>query len=90
MEEVARFLQRGGHADTVYKAAYGWEVGPDWLFTKPNEGATVLNYVATWTDVIGDASVGITQLLLKHGADLRRDDGLDQWFTPVRRALLFS
>ena len=27
--------------------------GPDWGFTKPTDGITVLNYVATWTDVIG-------------------------------------
>eukprot|EP00966_Prymnesium_polylepis_P140985 3255562-Prymnesium_polylepis.2 len=51
--EVRRFLEQGGHADTVYKEDYGWDVGPDWLFTKPNDGTTVLNYVATWTDVIG-------------------------------------
>ena len=85
---VRKWLQQGGHADTVYQAraddisaiylgdlnrrfisalyisaiylgylsrqsAYGWDVGPDWLFTRPNDGATVLNYVATWTDVIG-------------------------------------
>ena len=45
---VKRFLELGGHADTVYKSAYGWDVGPDYLFTKPNDGTTVLNYVATW------------------------------------------
>ena len=51
------FLEMGGHADTVYKSAYGWDVGPDFLFTKPNDGTTVLNYVATWSDVIGEAAV---------------------------------
>ncbi len=86
VDEVRRFLEAGGHADTVYKQAYGWDVGPDWLFTKPSDGTTVLNYVATWTDVIGDAAVQLVELLLRHGADLQRDDGLDQWFTPVHNA----
>jgi len=85
--EVRRFLEQGGHADTVYKEDYGWDVGPDWLFTKPNDGTTVLNYVATWTDVIGEKAPELVALLLRHGADLLRDDGLDQWFTPLHNAV---
>lgn len=85
--EVRRFLKHGGHVDTVYKSAYGWDVGPEWLFTKPNEGATPLNYVATWTDVIGAPAAELVALLLEHGADLQRDDGLDQWFTPMHNAV---
>lgn len=85
--EVRRFLQQGGHVDTVYKSAYGWDVGPEWLFTKPNDGSTPLNYVATWTDVIGSPAAELVALLLEHGADLERDDGLDQWFTPVHNAV---
>ena len=87
VEEVRRFLQQGGHADTVYKSAYGWDVGPDWLFTKPNDGTTVLNYVATWTDVIGPPAAQLVDLLIEHGADPRRDDGLDMWFTPLHNAV---
>ena len=34
---MQRFLELGGHADTVYKEDYGWDVGPDWLFTKPQQ-----------------------------------------------------
>jgi len=71
----------------VYKSAYGWDVGPDWLFTKPNDGTTVLNYVATWTDIIGEAAPELVKLLLRYGADLHRDDGLDQWFTPLHNAV---
>ena len=40
--------------DTVYKEDYGWDVNPDYLFTKPHNNVTLLNYVATWTDLIGD------------------------------------
>ena len=87
VDEVRRFLEQGGYADTVYKSAYGWDVGPDWLFTKPNDGTTVLNYVATWTDIIGEKAPELVALLLQHGADLQRDDGLDQWFTPLHNAV---
>ena len=87
VDEVRRFLEQGGYADTVYKSAYGWDVGPDWLFTKPNDGTTVLNYVATWTDIIGEKAAELVALLLQHGADLQRDDGLDQWFTPLHNAV---
>ena len=87
VDQVRRFLELGGHADTVYKSAYGWEVGADWLFTKPNDGATVLNYVSTWTDIIGDAAVDIAKLLLQYGADLQRDDAQEEWFTPVHNAV---
>ena len=85
--EVRRFLRHGGHVDTVYKSAYGWDVGPDWLFTRPSEGMTPLNYVATWTDVIGPAAVDLVSLLLEHGADLQRDDGQEEWFTPLHNAV---
>ena len=51
--EVRKFLVHGGHVDTVYKSAYGWDVGADYAHARPNDGATPLNYVATWTDVIG-------------------------------------
>ena len=87
VDEVRRFLEQGGYADTVYKSAYGWDVGVDWLFTKPNDGTTVLNYVATWTDVIGEKAAELVSLLLRHGADMHRDDGLDQWFTPLHNAV---
>ena len=87
VDEVRRFLEQGGYADTVYKSAYGWDVGPDWLFTKPNDGTTVLNYVATWTDVIGERAAELVALLLAHGADMQLDDGLDQWFTPLHNAV---
>jgi len=87
VDEVRRFLEQGGYADTVYKSAYGWDVGPDWLFTKPNDGTTVLNYVCTWTDVIGDRAAELVELLVRHGADMQRDDGLDQWFTPLHNAV---
>jgi len=80
-------LELGGHADTVYKSAYGWDVGPDWLFTKPSDGTTVLNYVATWTDVIGPPAAELVRMLLQAGADPRRDDGLEQWFTPMHNAV---
>ena len=40
IHELERFLSLGGHADTVYKSDYGWDVGPDWTFTKPNDGTT--------------------------------------------------
>ena len=85
--EVERFLVQGGHADTVYKSAYGWDVGPDWTFTKPADGMTVLNYLATWSDIIGDAAPEIGRLLLRHGAALERDDAQDQWFTPLHNAV---
>lgn len=85
--QVKRFLELGGHADTVYKAAYGWDVGPDWLFTKPSDGITVLNYVSTWTDIIGEAAVEIARLLLQSGADLQRDDAQEEWFTPLHNAV---
>jgi len=88
--QVRRFLELGGHADTVYKSAYGWDVGPDVAFTKPADGTTVLNYVATWSDIIGesdaDAPVAIAKLLLHHHADVQRDDAQDLWFTPVHNA----
>lgn len=87
VEQVRRFLELGGHADTVYKHAYGWDVGPDWLFTKPSDGITVLNYVATWTDIIGDNAVEIARLLLNAGADLQRDDAQEEWFTPIHNAV---
>ena len=51
--QVRKFLRHGGHVDTVYKSAYGWDVGADYAHTRPSDGATPLNYVATWTDVIG-------------------------------------
>ena len=51
--EVRKFLRHGGHVDTVYKSAYGWDVGADYAHARPSDGATPLNYVATWTDVIG-------------------------------------
>jgi len=90
VQQVQRFLELGGHADTVYKSAYGWDVGPDVAFTKPSDGTTVLNYVATWSDIIGesnaDAPVAIAKLLLTHNADLQRDDAQDLWFTPVHNA----
>ena len=54
--EVRNILTQGGYADTVYKNAYLWDVGPDWQFTRPADGTTVLNYVATWTDVIEPAA----------------------------------
>jgi hypothetical protein len=85
--QVRRFLEQGGHADTVYKTAYGWDVGPDWLFTKPSDGITVLNYVATWTDIIGEPAVEIARLLLQAGADLQRDDAQEEWFTPLHNAV---
>lgn len=87
VEEVRRFLQQGGHADTVYKSDYGWAVGPDYLFTRPTENITLLNYVATWTDIVGEASAELARLLLNAGADPRRDDGLEQWFTPLHNAV---
>lgn len=87
VSQVKRFLDLGGHADTVYKADYGWDVGPDYLFTKPNDGTTVLNYVATWSDVIGEASVELVRLLLQAGADLQRDDAQELWFTPLHNAV---
>jgi len=87
LHEVRRFLEQGGYADTVYKSAYGWDVGPDYRHTKPNDGTNMLNYVATWSDVIGEAAPQLVDLLLKHGADLQRDDGLDQWFTPLHNAV---
>lgn len=31
------------------------------LFTKPTDGITVLNYVATWTDVIGEPSAELAR-----------------------------
>jgi len=86
--ELRRFLDQGGHADTVYKGAYGWDVGPDWGFTKPTDGITVLNYVATWTDVIGPRPAAeMARLLLRAGADPSRDDALDKWFTPLHNAV---
>ena len=91
VEQLQRFLEAGGHADTVYKDDYGWEVGPDWLFTKPSNGMTLLNYVATWSAVIDQdrrgASADIARLLLRHGADLERDDRLDEWFMPLHNAV---
>mmetsp|Transcript_36062 Transcript_36062/g.84222 ORF Transcript_36062/g.84222 Transcript_36062/m.84222 type:complete len:635 (+) Transcript_36062:226-2130(+) len=87
VEEVRRFLELGGHADTVYKSAYGWDVGAAYSDTKPTDGATVLNYVATWTDVIGPPAAPIAALLVEAGADPRRDDGLEQWFTPLHNAV---
>jgi len=87
VDEVKRFLASGGYADTVYKSAYGWDVGPDWTFTKPNDGTTVLNYVATWSDVIGETAPHIAQLLLQAGADLQRDDAQELWFTPLHNAV---
>ena len=85
--QVRRFLELGGHADTVYKNDYGWDVGPDWLFTKPSDGITVLNYVSTWTDIIGEPAVEIARLLLQNGADLQRDDAQEEWFTPLHNAV---
>lgn len=76
---MRRYLEHGGFVDLPYKDAYGWDVGPDWRFTRPSEDITPLNYVATWTDVIGGNSAELVKLLLEHGADPRRDDGLEQW-----------
>jgi len=87
IHELERFLSLGGHADTVYKSDYGWDVGPDWTFTKPNDGTTVLNYVATWSDVIGETAPQLAMLLLQNGADLERDDAQDLWFTPLHNAV---
>ena len=87
VQQVKQFLELGGYADTVYKSAYGWEVNPNFLYTKPNDNTSVLNYVATWSDFIGEPAVELVRLLLQHGADLGRDDAQDLWFTPIHNAV---
>jgi len=49
--------------------------------------ASVLNYVATWSDVIGETAPQLAMLLLQNGADLERDDAQDLWFTPLHNAV---
>jgi len=88
--QVRRFLETGGWPDIVYKSAYGWEVGASYADTKPEDGHTLLNYVATWTDIIGmGPSCEIVQLLLGSTppADVRRDDGQENWFLPLHNAV---
>jgi len=52
---------------------------------------TLLNYVATWSAVIDQdrrgACVDMARLLLRHGADLERDDRQDEWFMPLHNAV---
>jgi len=89
VHNLKRYLEMGGYADKVYKPAYGWDefVGADWTHTKPNDGVSFLNYVATWSDVIGEPAVEMARLLLHGGADLLRDDGLELWFNPLHNAV---
>ena len=39
------------------------------------------------SDVIGEPSVELVRLLLRHGADLQRDDAQELWFTPLHNAV---
>jgi len=87
VDEVRRFLAHGGYVDCVYKDSYGWDVGPDWRFTQPSKEITPLNYVATWTDVVGEPSAELVRLLLENSADPRRDDGQDAWYLPLHNAV---
>jgi len=87
VDEVRAYLEQGGHVDATYKELYGWDVGPEWRFTQPSQDVTLLNYVATWTDVIGAPAPELVQLLLEHGADPRRDDGLEKWYLPLHNAV---
>ena len=84
---VRRFLALGGYADTVYKNDYGWKVGPEYMYTKPTDGMTILNYVCYFADEIEEAAPDIGRLLLEAGASLERDDCQDMWFTPLHNAV---